>query len=77
MDIRCAKCGHTAPWKDWPKGRVPGVGEYVRHCINPECDTWQWWDEKSRRLMPNQGTLFLDEAPSDPLAATLHRAQGS
>lgn len=39
--VRCTKCGHTAPYSEWPKGRDFFQNPYVSKCVNPDCDNRQ------------------------------------
>lgn len=77
MLVKCVKCGHTAPYSEWPKGRDFFQNSYVARCLNPDCDNRQNPGDASMRMMPGMEAPFVrvrEDAPSDPLAATLHRA---
>jgi hypothetical protein len=76
--IKCTKCGHTAPWDDWPKGRDFFQNPYVWKCLNPDCDNRQSPGGASMRMMPGQDHPFISIRPgpvtNDPLDQVLHNA---
>lgn len=75
--VRCTKCGHEAPYEEWPKGRDFFQQAYISRCLNPECDNLQNPGDASMRMMLRSTPPFVfvrNDTPDDPLAATLHRA---
>ena len=76
--VRCAKCGHTAPYDDFPKGRDFFQNAYICRCANPECDNRQNPGDASMRMFSGIKHPFEfvrpEETSVDALDQVLHNA---
>jgi len=75
--VRCTKCGTTAPYDDWPKGRDFFQHAYIAACINPGCDNRQNPGDASMRMFGAEHPFVFvrpDEPTDDALSQTLHNA---
>jgi len=75
--VRCTKCGHTAPYDDWPKGRDFFQHIYISRCLNRECDNDQSPGGAAMRMFGDEHPFVFvrpEETSEDALDQTLHRA---
>lgn len=68
--VRCTKCGHVAPWEEWPKGRDFFQKPFVSHCLNPQCKAQQSPGDASLRMMPGMESPFVFVRPKMPAWAS-------
>jgi len=74
--VRCVKCGHTASYDDWPKGRDFFQKTYISRCVNPECDNRQNPADASMRMFSGIEHPFVfvrqEETSADALDQVLY-----
>jgi predicted nucleic-acid-binding Zn-ribbon protein len=76
MNVKCNKCGHTAPEDNFPKGRDFFQNLYIADC--PKCDNHQSPGDASMRMFGGLRPFqYVREAPpvGNVVATVIHNAE--